>query len=190
MTALYGILPAITGELPPCDPHKLCEYVIGGNGLFVRAKRKGLEAIIPIDDRPSPFMEVSTVVKLQEHAPHSLLDEIVSQARKAAPLERLFYLLPDPWRLVVPDQMQTSGSVRPVDPYSEGSHNALIEIHSHNDMPAFWSSADDRDETGFRIYGVIGRVSTTVEIKLRVGIYGYFYQVPVAWVFDQEGEHA
>ncbi len=35
-------------------------------------------------------------------------------------------------------------------------------------MRAFWSNTDNRDEQGFRIYGVIGRLdSDTPELRLR-----------------------
>ena len=53
------------------------------------------------------------------------------------------------------------------------------------DLPAFFSATDDRDEQGFRIYGVVGRLDDpTPELSLRVGVYGHF--APVDWpqVFD------
>ena len=46
-------------------------------------------------------------------------------------------------------------------------------------------ATDDRDEQGFRIYGVAGRLDTPLpELSLRVGVYGHF--APVGWsqVFD------
>ena len=47
---------------------------------------------------------------------------------------------------------------------------------------ASWST---RDEQGFRIYGVVGRLDAPrPELSLRVGVYGHF--APVDWlqVFD------
>ena len=45
---------------------------------------------------------------------------------------------------------------------------------------AFFSATDDRDEQGFRIYGVVGRLDTPLpELRLRVGVYGHF--APVDW---------
>lgn len=35
----------------------------------------------------------------------------------------------------------------------------VYECHSHNSMPAFWSSTDDADEKELRIYGVFGQLN-------------------------------
>ena len=60
----------------------------------------------------------------------------------------------------------------------------VIEIHSHHAMPARFSGTDDADETGFRVYGVIGRLPEQPEIRLRVGVYGYFWEVPASWALE------
>ena len=39
---------AETDTLPAIDPTSLYEFVMAGNGVFVRAHRSGLEAMIPI----------------------------------------------------------------------------------------------------------------------------------------------
>ena len=57
--------------------------------------------------------------------------------------------------------------------------------HDHTQTRAFFSGTDDRDEQGFRIYGVVGRLDTLrPELSLRVGVYGH--HAPVRWsqVFD------
>jgi hypothetical protein len=48
-------------------------------------------------------------------------------------------------------------------------HDAIVEVHSHHAMRAYFSATDDRDETGRRIYGVLGRLAGPhPEIALRV----------------------
>ena len=48
-------------------------------------------------------------------------------------------------------------------------------------LPAFFSATDDRDEQGFRIYGVAGRLYTPrPELRLRVGVYGH--SAPLDWL--------
>src|SRR5439155_12507382 len=48
-------------------------------------------------------------------------------------------------------------------------HDAIVEVHSHHAMRAYFSATDDRDETGRRIYGVLGRLDgPQPEIALRV----------------------
>jgi hypothetical protein len=54
-------------------------------------------------------------------------------------------------------------------------------------MSAFWSSTDDTDEQGARLYAVIGKLDTTPEIRLRVGVYGYWRLLPVTAVFTGSG---
>ena len=79
------------------------------------------------------------------------------------------------YQLVVPPQAGTSTSVayRPPD-------GVVVEFHSHGRSRAFFSATDDRDEQGFRIYGVVGRLNTPrPELSLRLGVYGHF--APVDW---------
>ena len=56
----------------------------------------------------------------------------------------------------------------------------VAEFHSHGGSRAFFSATDDRDEQGFRTYGVVGRLDAPQpELRLRVGVYGHF--APVEW---------
>jgi hypothetical protein len=38
-----------------------------------------------------------------------------------------------------------------------------------------------------RVYAVIGRLDTVPEIRIRVGVYGYWYPLPVTAVFTDTG---
>ncbi len=60
---------------------------------------------------------------------------------------------------------------------------ALIEVHSHHGMPAFWSGTDDADEQGFRLYAVLGDIFRRPTLRVRVGIYGQFYELPAGTIF-------
>jgi hypothetical protein len=48
-------------------------------------------------------------------------------------------------------------------------------------MPPDFSETDDKDESGFRLYGVIGNLHQAPKIRLRVGCYGYFWEIPASW---------
>ena len=79
------------------------------------------------------------------------------------------------YRLVVPPQTGTASSLAYRPPAG-----VVAEFHSHGSSRAFFSATDDRDEQGFRIYGVAGRLDTPLpELRLRVGVYGHF--APVDW---------
>ena len=82
-----------------------------------------------------------------------------------------------------PPQEQTAASVRPVGSTAT-YEDSLIELHSHHDMAAQFSSVDNADETGFRVYGVLGNIFKWPTLRVRVGLYGHYWEVPATWVFD------
>ena len=81
---------------------------------------------------------------------------------------------------MVPSQLGTATSLAYQPPAG-----VVAEFHSHGSSRAFFSATDDRDEQGFRIYGVAGRLDTPLpELSLRVGVYGHFAPVEWSQVFD------
>ena len=98
-----------------------------------------------------------------------------------------YHRLKKRYSVFYPKQQVTHTSV------SYESHPALYEtdvmqIHSHNTMPAFWSEVDDADEDGIGLYGVLGKLHTnTPEIRLRAGMEGAFSPLRLADIFDLGG---
>ena len=85
------------------------------------------------------------------------------------------------YRLVVPPQAGTATRLAYRPPAG-----VVAEFHSHGSSRAFFSATDDRDEQGFRIYGVAGRLDAPQpELRLRVGVYGHFAPVDWSQVFDE-----
>jgi PRTRC genetic system protein A len=172
---------------------KLMEYTLAGNGIFIRALREGLAAQIPmmLTSRPIQGLpNLRTAIALPERVPGRFLKVILDMSKIALPNEMLFYLLRvrGAWELYAPRQIADQQSVCPADPLDPAAAEAVIEVHSHNHMPAFFSKDDDKDEKGFRIFVVIGRVDQPFpEINARVGIYGNMAAVPAAMVFDGLG---
>lgn len=172
----------------------LYNYRIAGNGVFLEAQRselsvqfriskaeiRGLEPILHRFEYELPPVPLGQVERIIERA----------QEFAAASLETLFHLSwsdlnpwNDGWIVEEPEQDRTAATCRPLE--DGGSHDrAIIEIHSHHSMAANFSRQDDLDETGFRIYGVIGRLPKKPEIRMRVGVYGYFYEIPASWVME------
>ena len=103
--------------------------------------------------------------------------------QKEAPFQERFFaivLQEDTYALVIPEQLgaATSLTYRPPE-------NSIAEFHSHGVLDAFFSHTDDRDEQGFRIYGVTGQLpSTKPRLALRLGIYGTFARLPWGLVFE------
>jgi PRTRC genetic system protein A len=176
-----------TGDLPP-QGNSLYEYVVGSNGIFVRARRPGLEALIWVAATYSPIRglrEVQPFVRLDPPVPANRIGKMFDLAYRAKGKEILFYLnYWDQWLVNVPRQIQAGASVRPENPFAAGV-NTIIEVHSHHHMNAYFSATDNREEaTGFRLYAVIGNLNSQPSILVRVGIYGHFWEIPAEWVFQ------
>lgn len=62
----------------------------------------------------------------------------------------------------------------------------VMEIHSHNTMPAFFSAIDDRDEKDYPgIFGVVGNLDMECpSVKLRAGHGGLFQELPFNSLFE------
>lgn len=174
-------------------------YLVAHNGVFVWARRDGLEALIPV--------ATCTIVGLYPVEPYvrlhyppvdaALVREMLQRARNAHAgdgrlVEILFYLKWETergWQLIVPVQEQEAMRVRPVVAALDTASyaNTLIEVHSHQRMSAFFSSTDSADEQGFRLYAVLGKLdpdAPEAEIRLRVGVYGHFYELPATGILS------
>ncbi len=187
------------GSLPPFRAGVLYEYWLAAGGVYLRAKRAGMEVLLPVAageirglPRLDPYLRLD-----YPPVPWPQVIKMVDLARQALdtygqPLEKLFHLSFDgeetwSWRLEVPAQVQTAGSVRPLSSGAGSSYErAILELHSHHSLAAFFSDTDDRDEArSFRLFAVLGRIfDSRPEIRVRVGVFGYFWQVEARQVLD------
>ena len=168
------------------------DYITAGNGLFKRARNRHVEACLPLAAcRVAGLPAVEPYVRLAgDRLPGTLLWAALADARRRAidrPVEAMYHLyrLDDgKARLVYPAQDATGAR----DAYQGGGDPAIVmDVHSHCEMSAFFSATDDRDETGFRFYAVMGHIFTRPEIRLRLGIYGDHWPVPVTALFTDSG---
>ena len=170
------------------------DYVFAGNGTFVRGKRDGLDVQIKLADA-----DVRGLSPAEEFfkfdfpkVPSNLVAEMLSQARHAKndggeTTEILFYLVWDSageWQLITPEQYQNTTLCGPKNTTDPDYQRAVIEVHSHHSMKAFFSGQDDKDEMGFKLYAVWGEIFTNPRILVRCGLYGYFTSIPAGMVFD------
>jgi len=207
--AAYGHLVALAG--PPEPRGLIADVVLDGAGLYLAASTPNLairvrlaHAVVP--DLPVVSMDVALA---QGAIDTSIWDALVERAREAMPHEvllaviarepadgELFVAAAGPYTLVEPQldeagtgdwqPQQASGCAVRATPIS----GAIVEVHSHHAMRAYFSPTDDRDETARRVYGVIGRLdSQQPEIALRVatGCKPHAIEpVPFAQVFAAE----
>lgn len=189
-------------ELPPM-PAPLV-YIVARNGVFLWARREGLEALVPVARCfIRDLFPVQPFVRLCDGLPPvdaSLLTRLLSYGSAACgedgiPVETLFLLSKQPdapaWQVRIPLQRQMPARVELVREALDDTDYArvLLEIHTHplSGMRAYFSSIDDEDERlGFRLYGVLGHINRSfppaAEIRLRVGVYGTFYEFPASQV--------
>lgn len=173
------------------------EYWVGSNGVFARAQRPGLTVLMPISVHEQPLkglVELQPFVQLNPLIPEALLWRLWAIACHDCPKEVLFHLVLEhgQWQLITPDQLQDQTHCRPFDTSADSStHQALVEVHSHGNLLAYFSPTDDTDEcSGFRIYGVLGNVKASQpEILLRVGLFGHGWTIPVPQVFEVNANH-
>jgi PRTRC genetic system protein A len=115
--------------------------------------------------------------------PGSILKDIVSffilvgQTYQTEVLVRIYW---DPEKreyfLELPDQGVTPSSVTTSDPLLYDMY-PVMDIHSHCHFDAFFSSVDNQDEVGSRLYGVVGTVHDRPQFLLRAGTGGNFVSI-------------
>ena len=179
---------ATESKLPPIGC-AIQEYWLAGNGVFLRAARNGIGVCvqlcalnIPGIATLEPYFNFN-FPPIPQHLVSTLLELSVAAGRE----EVLFYLTftGGNWQLAIPDQIATEYSVKPIDPADPFHNLAIIEVHSHHQMAAEFSPADDEEESGkFRIFAVLGEIFTRPTISIRVGIYNYFQVLPASKVFQ------
>ncbi|MEW5721222.1 MAG: hypothetical protein AB1817_21530, partial [Chloroflexota bacterium] len=180
--------------LPPIQA-ALYEYILAGNGIFIRGTRREFQAqfcIVPCEIRG--LADFESLLRLNApRVSREIVTEMLRRARAARdadgrPCEIVFHLELDEarvWHCLVPSQAQGPARAKPADDSPSSSYaRACIEVHSHVDMHARFSSLDNQDEVGFRVYAILGCISTRAVMRVRVGMYGYRCDIPADWVFD------
>ena len=177
----------------------LKEYLMAGNGLFTRAKRREFTACLPLCRK--------TIIGLPDvqegiiwHKPRisTLLWELILRHARANSD-------PDNFRedvyVVYWNETTTSWLWKPVsrerraaatiadDRFSEYGE-ACLELHTHPPGAIHFSRADDHDESDkFRIFGILVDIHSPIpQIRFRCGVYDLFAQIPAAWVGEMPEE--
>lgn len=154
------------------------DYVLAGNGLFLRAENwivDIVENIAPARVAGLPDLEESRLVYKLEPIPGHIFDAIRREAEKEPERETFFrvkYVLGE-YRIFQPAQ---TGSAASLSYEVTDQDNVVLEMHTHPKMNAFYSEEDDKDEKGFRIYGVLASPDEQFDdFAFRLGVYGYHF---------------
>ena len=190
----YHILTEDHPTMPSVDPRRVYQYVIAREGVFLQASCPGLEVLMPISHGSTlpGLASVAPVIRFSYPlVGEELVLAILERAQTALdsaghPIERLFYLTWDGlWRLHEPEQDAGPTHVRARHVAPE-HQTAVLEGHSHHGMPAYFSRTDNQAELydgGFRVYFVLGRIFTQPELRVRICVHGYAWEVPASTFF-------
>lgn len=177
----------------------MSEYLMAGNGLFTRAKRREFTACLPLcqktikglpDVRAEIFWHKPKIERL-------LWQHVLQHARASSDPENFredVYVVywnenTSGWLWKPVSRERRIASTIADDGYREYGE-ACLELHTHPPGTNHFSRADDRDESDkFRIFGILIDIhSPTPKIRFRCGIYDFFAQIPAAWVGEMPGE--
>ena len=180
---------------PVLDPGRLYQYVVAREGVFLLAGCPGLQVLMPISEPTAlPGLASVTPHVALSHPPvgEDIVLQILERAlaardQEGQPIEQLYFLLWEEggWRLHIPEQDAYQGSVRAKEATPEYLA-ALIEGHSHHNYRANFSQRDDTAEVrdgGFRVYFVLGNIFKQPELRVRICVHGYEWEVPASSFF-------
>ena len=181
----------------PANDALAYQYVLAGNGVFVRAETHFFTALLPVTActvRGLPPLHPQFQL-LVPRIPARLLDAVLADARRARRpdngLNEVLYQFHHHGRAVQvkkPAQQATPTSVATsVTTAVADAATLMCDLHSHGNMRAFFSQTDNADEQEARLYAVIGRLDSEPELRLRVGVYGYWQPLPLTAVFTANG---
>lgn len=193
---LIGHHIVTTLPLPPSTSIAY-QYLVAANGIFLRAENPYLSVIIPVHTfttTPIRGLEPLTPSVSLHHPrlPEALLTATLADARthtnSAGHLIEVLYFFTlnyQTFSVVKPPQTAGVAHVHHLHASDTEHDPILLELHTHATMSAFWSGTDNRDEQGFRFYAVVGHLDHDhPTIRLRLGVYGHFWEVPLSTLFD------
>jgi len=158
------------------------DYIFASNGVFIDADSPLMAARIPVaycDIRGLAPIEPKVTLTFGS-IPQRFFDLALDLFLSDISSEHYVAIVGDKgYHFYIPVQDRSSGSVV----YEVGS-SVVLEMHSHGHMGAWFSTTDNLDETGMKLYGVVGKLNATPIVKLRVGVYGYFHELSWKNVFD------
>ena len=162
------------------------DYILAGNGLWIEAEGRLLAArvlVAPAQVRGLAPLEPKVALRYGS-IPQGLWD-LALNAMLADPSREMYIAITwggDSYHLQIPEQKRGAGGVSGI----QLPENRVMDLHSHCGMRAYFSSTDNQDEQGLQLYAVVGELPHRPVVRLRMGIYAYFQEIPWAGVFHGE----
>jgi len=153
------------------------DYVLAENGVFIEAEGPLLAARVPVVHGQVRGLEPLEPKLILRYGliPQRFFDLAINLMISDVTKEQYTGVSwDDGYHIYTPEQKGTGGGVE----YAVGD-SIVLDLHSHGMMKAWFSTTDNKDETGLRLYGVVGKLDKEPEVRLRVGVYGSFH--PISW---------
>ena len=159
------------------------DYILAGNGVFVRAENSLIKATVAVSEATIRGLQpLEQNVELRHgRIPQYIYNLALSTLMVNPYREQLVAVVWDElYRLKLPTQENGECWIK-----YQTLPDTVLEFHSHGLMSAFFSMTDNRDEQGLCIYAVAGKLDRLIpDMNMRVGIYGYFVPLKFSEVFD------
>lgn len=169
--------------------------LVTASGFFLEVRRDWLYAVqpcgIPLGMVKYPFGEILPVTQLSfGKIPRALVEQFIAIARNALPNEVagaiVFHANTGKLELRIFESLQASKAhVRYAMPSLAPGEHIAVDIHSHGDMPAFFSAVDDKDDSSATklaaVVGCVGKDQPDVEVRLCLS--GLF--IPIHYAQEQ-----
>jgi hypothetical protein len=166
-------------ELPEITAKCGYDYVVSETNIILRAENNMLKIAMPIKKvnlRGLQPLFINEINLKYGKIPFALFQLLWSKIEgdKEQFFQIYFDVKTQQYALSCPRQ---EGQSQKVEYFSE-QKNVILEIHTHPNMKSFFSATDNRDEQGFRIYGVFGtECGKITDMSFRLGVYGYFFNL-------------
>jgi hypothetical protein len=178
-------------ENEPIDA-ALFEYLLAGNGVFVRAKRREFAVSLPLTVQkifglPNVLLGISWA---KPQIASSIWQGILLHAQRkntSTNFKEEVYLIYwdtilSEWRWRAAGREHGWASTVADDRLPEYA-DCCIELHTHPPGALHFSGADDHDELGkFRIFAILIDVHDKPKIRFRCGVYEHLIPIPAVWV--------
>lgn len=152
-------------------------YLVASDGLWLDVRRSWLHVRLPVSlsKIALPYGSVEPILSCTPRVGSGLIRRFVEWAAMAAPNETAAYITHDAvsgsytlHRAVIRDS--GPGHVQYELPALDENEELAVDLHSHGDLPAFFSPQDDRDDHGaVKLAIVVGACrSATPQVRARL----------------------
>lgn len=188
-------------DLIPTNSKKKIFYIMKGDGIWqVRKNNIGTFYIhqsktkipgLPSDLKEGLELNVPLIPIILFKNALSFFRAVYRKYQSEAHIQFFYNIKTKKYFLYCPSQKVSCGSISYNNDcnFKETENILVLEMHSHGDMSAFFSTIDDSDEKGDRFFGVLGNINQyNPDMKFRLSIGGSKIDINIDDIFDVKSE--